>query len=713
LLSVKRDPPIKLPTPFIPEITLMKREIAIVCCVVVLLFPCSRCTTVLAQNAESPKEITNSIGMKLVLIPRGTFTMGSPDRYREREVTISRDYYLGAYEVTQAQYEKLMGANPSGFRRDQIVKRHPETGRILRTGDYSNHPVESVSWYDAMEFCKRLSELSNEKKFGHTYRLPTQAEWEYACRAGSQANYSFGNNENELQQHAWYLRNSGQRTHPVGQKKPNAWGLYDMHGNVWEWCSDWRKERRDRAGNDVLALMLELYLGWEIDSGRPPSAAIDPVGPADGVSRVYRGGSWGVMPSACIANAQYGRSPEFANGTHGFRLALSLSGVRENLVVNDSYSQAIEEYEQILRESPANDQIRFRLGVSQFLQTLETLGQAWYRHGQVDGFLTSMVPLLRLDVPENPRPEPISYDQFRAIIQQTLDRLQVSEATLAEIKSHDVAIELDLANINMDWVADPNVDRRDNLLRSFRRVIGNRVPLDPAQGFVVRFDAADVQWLRGYCHLLMALCEFSLAYDQEDFWNVIARRMFSRAQTPFDFLDEESPSTDNNWNMNLILDGIAGIHQLRFPVQEPERMPRALAHVKQTIQLSRDMWELVEAETDNDREWIPNPRQRPPFSGGEVSAEMIVGWHEFLDEAEAILDGKMLVPFWRGKSPKRGVNIHRFFVEPSDFDLVLWFHGSGAVKYLQDDLPVTSPQTWERFQRIFRGEFIGFAIWFN
>ena len=381
-------------------------------------------------------------------------------------------------------------------------------------------------------------------------------------------------------------------------------------------------------------------------------------------------------------------------------------------VAKAQYSQAIASYEGVLRDRPDDDEARFRLGVAQFLQTLESLGQAWHRHGQVDGFLTSMVPLLRLDVPQNAQPEPISYDQFRSILQQTLERLQVSEATLAGIKSNDVALELDLLNISMDWDADQKVDSHDNLLRSFQQVIGNRVPMNPAQGFVVRFDAADVQWLRGYCHLLMGMCEFSLAYDQEDFWNVTARRVFSQAQTPFDFLNEE-PRVDDNWDMNLILDAIAGIHQLRFPIREPERMQRALAHVKQTIQLSREMWKLVEAETDDNREWIPSPGQKPPFPGGAVSREMIVGWHEFLDEAEEILDGKKLVPFWRGTNPRRGVNVHRFFVEPTDFDLVLWFHGSGARGYLQEDLPVTTPETWRRFERIFRGEFIGFAIWFN
>ncbi len=382
------------------------------------------------------------------------------------------------------------------------------------------------------------------------------------------------------------------------------------------------------------------------------------------------------------------------------------------LVAEAKYEQAIQSCQLEIEAEKTDDQAKFRLGVAQFLQTIEKLGQSWHRHGHLDGFLTSMVPLLRLDTPENPRPEPISYEQFRAIIQQTLDSLQISEATLASVKSNDVSLELDLMQVGMDWDANGFAGPHDNLLGSFRQVISNRIPLDPARGFVIRFDAADVQWLRGYCHLLMAMCELALAYDQEDLWNVTARRVFSQAETPFEFLNEE-PTRSDAFEMKLILDAVAGIHQMRFPIREPERMPRALAHVKQTIQLSRDMWKLVEAETDDQREWIPSPRQKPPFPGAEVSREMIVGWHQFLDEAEEILDGEKLVPFWRGTNPRRGVNLKRVFVEPQDFDLVLWFHGSGAEKYLQEDLPVTSPATWDRFERIFRGEFIGFAIWFN
>jgi formylglycine-generating enzyme required for sulfatase activity len=223
---------------------------AATCCCVSL----SCAGLVLAQASE---QITNSIGMKLALIPKGTFIMGSPpseegstDDEFEHEVTISSDYYLGVFEVTQSQYQKVMGKNPSHFLDDKLVERHPKTGRVVKKGDSSNHPVEMVSWAESVLFCKRLSDLPEERNAGRQYRLPTEAEWEYACRAGSVSPYGFGQSVTLLSDYGWWSANSQERTHAVGLKDPNKWGLYDMHGNVWEWCSDWYAEYPQGAVTD-------------------------------------------------------------------------------------------------------------------------------------------------------------------------------------------------------------------------------------------------------------------------------------------------------------------------------------------------------------------------------------------------------------------------------------------------------------------------------
>ncbi len=244
-------------------------------------------------QAQSPKEITNSIGVKLVLIPKGTFMMGSPESEQGRnenetqhEVTISKDYYLGVYEVTQAQYEKVMGKNPSHFQGAKVGNENADL------------PVEMVSWDEAVKFCKKLSDLPEEKKAGREYRLPTEAEWEYACRAGSKTAYSFDDEEGLLPEYGWFNRNSSRRTHTVGLLEPNAWGLYDMHGNVWEWCSDRHGEY-------------------------PKGAVSDPTGPKEGSFRVYRGGSWFIDAADCQSAYRNGGDPSLRFRYVGFRLALS------------------------------------------------------------------------------------------------------------------------------------------------------------------------------------------------------------------------------------------------------------------------------------------------------------------------------------------------------------------------------------------------------
>ena len=254
----------------------------------------TRLSTAESSEGQTDQEITNSLGMKLVPIAKGTLQMGSLFReegYRHaeqrHEVTLTRDYWLGAFEVTQDQFLKLMGNNPSQFQGDQIDN-----------GDSSNHPVDRVSWEDAVEFCNRLSALPEEKTAGRVYRLPTEAEWEHACRAGSKAPFSFGGLELS-DDYGWFASNGQGKSHPVGKKDPNAWGLHDMHGNVMEWCSDW-------AGN------------------YPEGAVSDPTGPKEGSSRMIRGGAW-------LTPAILGRSgdrafhfpPETRSDYVGFRVALS------------------------------------------------------------------------------------------------------------------------------------------------------------------------------------------------------------------------------------------------------------------------------------------------------------------------------------------------------------------------------------------------------
>lgn len=162
------------------------------------------------------EDLGNGITLDMVYIQAGSFIMGSNQNQREQPIhqVELKEFYISKYPITQAQYHVIMGKNPSHFQGE-------------------NNPVECVTWYNAQEFCQKLS-----TKTGKQYRLPSEAQWEYACRAGSRGKWCFGNDESQLKYYAWYCDNSNKQTHPVGQKEPNQWGIYDMHGNVWEWCED-------------------------------------------------------------------------------------------------------------------------------------------------------------------------------------------------------------------------------------------------------------------------------------------------------------------------------------------------------------------------------------------------------------------------------------------------------------------------------------------
>jgi formylglycine-generating enzyme required for sulfatase activity len=248
------------------------------------------------EKAEVVKEeakITSSIGMVLVHIPAGTFTMGSPrsesgryDDEQQHEVKITRAFYMGACTVTQAEYEKVTGESPSHF--------SPSGGgkAKVRGEDTSNFPVESVSWEDAKRFCDKLSALPREKAERRTYRLPTEAEWEYACRAGTTSRYHFGSSLSSS-----HANISLGLTCRVGRYKPNAWGLYDMHGNVWQWCADW----------------------YDADYYRK-SPKEDPAGPDRGEARVLRGGSWDDYARDLRAAVRGRNAPDYRKDIIGFRV---------------------------------------------------------------------------------------------------------------------------------------------------------------------------------------------------------------------------------------------------------------------------------------------------------------------------------------------------------------------------------------------------------
>jgi len=236
-------------------------------------------------EAGCPKGLVRELTVDgYVWIKPGTFVLGSPtteaDRWddeAQHSVTLTRGFWMSDHETTQAEYESVMGSNPSYFKG-------------------STWPVEQVSWDDAVSYCARLTvrELAAGRiETGQAYRLPTEAEWEYAARAGTPGAYA-----GELDSMGWYSDNSGKKTHAVKGKQANGWGLYDMHGNVWEWCADWH-------------------------GGYPSESVTDPTGATSGSNRVFRGGSWNYEAGYCRSAYRLCYEPGFRNYNLGFRSVLS------------------------------------------------------------------------------------------------------------------------------------------------------------------------------------------------------------------------------------------------------------------------------------------------------------------------------------------------------------------------------------------------------
>jgi formylglycine-generating enzyme required for sulfatase activity len=228
--------------------------------------------------------ISNNIGMVLVPIPAGEFQMGSRDFFDDEkpphQVTITKPFYVSVHEVTQRQYETVTEHRP--WQGESNVQEGPD------------YPATYVDWDDAVEFCRKLSQQE-----GVEYRLPSEAQWEYVCRAGTTTAYGFGDDVSKLGQYAWFSENARkigeEYAHPVGQKLPNSWGLYDTHGNVWEWCHDWLRP-------------------YEKD------AVSDPTGPDRGATRVKRGGSFDDAAHAARSGLRSSRTPDHRNHYIGFRV---------------------------------------------------------------------------------------------------------------------------------------------------------------------------------------------------------------------------------------------------------------------------------------------------------------------------------------------------------------------------------------------------------
>lgn len=370
-----------------------------------------------------------------------------------------------------------------------------------------------------------------------------------------------------------------------------------------------------------------------------------------------------------------------------------------------------------LAEKPDDDEARFGLAVVQFFGGFERLGTSLYRHGLKTSSAFGVFPALRSHFPENAKPAKLTHEGARKILEAWVADLDRAGATLDGIKDDKVKLSLPLGRVKLDLFGVGKPVSAAVVLGATDAQAGKL-----ADAFVISFDRGDAAWLRGYCHLLAAWGEFILTMDTRKLFDCFAHRIVAGADTPFAFLREEKPfvkakGNPFDYDSTLLIDVAAAFHLcLRAPVKEPARLKVVLKHLEGMVANGKAMWKHILAETDDDHEWIPNPKQKS-VTGVPVNQAMIDNWRSTLDEVERVLQGKTLLPFWRGKPGTLGVNLRRAFTDPpKEVDFVLWVQGTGAAPYLEKGTitPLADPKTVARLSEVFGGfGFFGYAFWFN
>ncbi len=353
-----------------------------------------------------------------------------------------------------------------------------------------------------------------------------------------------------------------------------------------------------------------------------------------------------------------------------------------------------------------DDAARLALGFARFAVAVEKLAAGLHKHG-MKAPTNPFLPIVRLPLPSNPAPEALDYVKLRAIYQTFLDDLGSARVTLASVRSPESKLVLDLNAVRLNLgTKGPTVNMRDIL-----------AVLDRRQGrsegaWEVAFDRADALWLQGYTHMLGALIEFVLAHDWRLTYDATAHLFFDGAKPARD-LAENVPLDPRSMMSAVgggIADQVAFLHLMQWPAGNKAQMAKVRGHLKSAIALSRETWAAVRAETDDDREWLPSPRQQSrAVPNLPITDETITGWFKVLDDVDALLDGRILLGHWRFN---KGIDMRAFFDDPKPFDLMLWFTGHGAMPYLKDG-PTLSGSTWQQWNRLFGNNFLGYAIFIN
>lgn len=414
-----------------------------------------------------------------------------------------------------------------------------------------------------------------------------------------------------------------------------------------------------------------------------------------------------------------------------------------------------------LAADPGDAQARFALGAAQFLGAIEGLGQGLYDHGLTNDSLAlsssigipgvTNLPFLRLPVGQNTAPIPFTAAAFRQIMSEFGRQLLEAEATLSAVPKGAVSLPLSVQGISLDFNRDGKANPNEGLPSIIWAVAGTELRPDFR---VVGFDESDVTWLRGYSHLLAGITDILLAHDWTETVNLTFQSAFPDAGLPSATLEAQRPvlmatiqangapgggchdDRDVFWDdidspeeeaakdrqdrcyaaeSALVLGGIgdlvAFVHLFRWPVVEPDHLLSARQHFLTMIALSRESWASIRAETDDAGEWVPGPHQTGPFPNLRVTETTVAGWMSFLDQAEGVLEGRLLLPHWRFDR-SLGLNLRRMFEEPRTLDPVMILTGAGAIPYMETGT-LAKDATMDTGMDLIGGGLLAYFLWFN
>ena len=384
---------------------------------------------------------------------------------------------------------------------------------------------------------------------------------------------------------------------------------------------------------------------------------------------------------------------------------------------------------------------KFALGFAQFVAAIEGLSQALYRHGATapDGgpMAAGMLGVPMPAGPANPDPTPLDYAKFRAELEALVARLDEAAATLvAAGESGDYVEPVDIIKIRIDVNGDGVAEESESVGTVIAGILGispeelagagdrpaappsadrsqsgatHTPPATEVINTSIGFDRADAIWLAGYSNVIAAQADFMLAHDFSELFNATFHRLFPRSGLPMQAFSQGGmlaldPETDS-----AIADAIAFIHTLNWPVVDHDRMLRVLERGRTVTALSRKNWDAILAETDDDRELIPSPRQTPVVPDGKITDEMVAAWRSTLDTLDQILAGELLIPHWRFK---QGFDLKAYFETAEQTDIVMILTGYGALPFLKDG-PIADAATFADANRVFGDNLLGYAFWFN